>query len=149
MNNRYFTKTGKELSPDEIQKVAAIDNKIPEKYDEFFINDDEALKNRIAYFNQLSDEDFFKVVFDEESIIAFHVIKKISKACAYISTLWVERSSRKSGIGRALKAEGLKWAKENGFKYIQTNVNPSNVRMLSINRKNGYEDFSISMRLKL
>jgi ribosomal protein S18 acetylase RimI-like enzyme len=142
-------KTGKELTKEELQRLADIDNTIPEKYDRFFLNNDEALKNRIEFFEKLSDQDFSRVIFDQGIIIAFHIIKRITKDCAYISTFWVAPEYRKSGLGRSLKNEGLKWAKESGFSYIQTGVSVSNDRMLSINRKNGYKDFSVIMRLEL
>ena len=149
MNTRFLVKTGRELTREELRELVEIDNKIPEKHDPFFINDACAEKNRIDFFEKLSDQDFFKVFFDESMIIAFHVIRRVSQDCASISTLWVKPSHRKSGIGRILKEDGLKWAKENGFSYLQTGVNVSNERMLSLNRKNGYQDFSVIMRLKL
>ena len=89
------------------------------------------------------------MLFRSKDIIAFHVIKKISPTWAYVSTLWVKRSKRKFGIAKELKQEGLKWAKKIGLKYIQTSVNVTNKRMLAINRRNGFKDFSVIMRLKL
>ena len=149
MNHQYKVQNGQKLSKSQLRSLVQIDNRIPAKHDPFFENDKKAHKFRVEYFLKLTNRDFFKVVFEEKDIIAFHVIKKISPTWAYVSTLWVKPSKRKFGIAKELKQEGLKWAKKIGLKYIQTSVNVTNKRMLAINRRNGFKDFSVIMRLKL
>lgn len=141
---------GIDLSQEEILKIAKIDIQIPMLHDVTFKGDEADLQYEIEMFTKLSANDFFKVVYLDSRIIGFHVIRKHkTRPTAQIMTLWVHEDYRGQGIAKRLKDMGLMWAREQKIEYINTSVNYTNPRMLEINKAQGYEPFSVNLRMKL
>lgn len=149
MSTEFRWVDGRTLDAAELGRIAEIDNQIPAEFDSTWVPDAAANKKRVEYFQQLSAEEFFRVVYRKDEIVGFHVIRKAGEAVAHISTLWVHPDCRNSGLGRALKEAGIAWAKAGGFKFLQTGVHVANKRMTEINLANGFKPHSVVYRLEL
>ncbi|MFZ4715553.1 MAG: GNAT family N-acetyltransferase [Bacteriovoracaceae bacterium] len=127
----------------EMKFIGEKDARIPLEYDSHFIFTEASIDSRLDFYKQLSDNDFFEVVTSDESIIAFHIVKKSpyppNFQMATIISLWVDPQYRRLGLAAKLKSRAEKWAKDEGISFIQTGVHKNNARMLLINESNGYE----------
>lgn len=141
------------INPAELRFVAEQDSKIPLQYDSEYSWNDKSIDNRLDYYKRISDDDFFEVAELDRKIIGFHLIHKAPYPPEFqigiIATLWVDPNFRGKGIGSELKARGEKWARDRKLKFLQTGVHPSNVAMLDINKKSGFEIVQYSLRKKL
>lgn len=142
-------KNGRELSKEDLLKIAELDYKIPADLDPSWDPSQHPLKDRIEFYDKLQEEDFFTVVFYQDQIVGFHILKKKHAKTAGIVTLWVAPEMRKQGIAKVLKEMGKAWAKDHGFQFLETAVHVRNTRMLEINEESGFEVTSVNMRLKL
>lgn len=70
------------------------------------------------YINESSNLPFFTAV-DESKPIGFISIKENNEYTAEIYVMGVIPDYHKQGIGRTLFNRVLKWAKENGYEYLQ------------------------------
>ncbi len=142
-------KDGKSLSKEELLKVATLDHSIPIQWDPFFDIEVNKIEDRLTFYDKLTEHDFFKVVYSDAAIVAIHIVRDMHKTWGSIATLWVHLDLRKTGLAKRLKQDGEAWARSRGLLYIQTSVNSANTRMLELNRKNGFEEFSVTFRKKL
>lgn len=139
---------GRSLDAVELRKLARIDNQIPTAFDPSWQPDEKALDDRVEYFQKISPNNFFQVVYDQGEIVGFHLLQAQGPV-AQIITIWVHEKYRGQGIAKRLKELGTSWAREKGFKFLQTNVHLSNGRMAAINEKLGFKPYSVKYRLEL
>lgn len=167
MNIIYRSANSENL--EELTLIAQIDSKIPCEFDTEFFWNPESVTQRLKFLQIMLRENDFLYIAEEKSpptysaqtaqtiqstrIVGFYAIKKQEKEPPYttgmIITLWVSPSHRHQGIGRRLKEQGEKWAKELNLKYLETAVHLKNGRMLSINLRSGYEIVQHRMRKTL
>jgi RimJ/RimL family protein N-acetyltransferase len=151
MNELIFVDL-KSLSEQNVRTIAKIDNSIPAEYDANWKPSENDHENRLKYYQGFSDLDFFKVVFNKEEIVAFYFIKAVNMAncnIGMIVTLWVLPSYRNKGIAKRLKELGVQWAINRNIDYLQTTVHSNNRRMMDINLKAGFKDYSNTLRMKI
>ena len=90
--------------------------------------------------------------FDGDKIAGSHFIEiqKIDgMRAAHIHGLWVDQSYRGNGIARRLKEMGEVWSREQNCVLMDSNVRVSNVSMITLNKKMGYEIARYNFRKKL
>jgi ribosomal protein S18 acetylase RimI-like enzyme len=134
-------------STDMLTRLARIDNEIPRLYDPLFKADEKMLDQRVKYFSELTDNDFFQAGFTGEEIVAFHLLQGVkSQNYVRVVTLWVRSDLRGRKIALTLKEMGEKWSIANGYDYIETEVNHNNPRMFQINERQGFEVVKLTMR---
>lgn len=138
----------------ELRFIADADSRIPLEYDATYTLDESSIDSRFEFYKEkISTDDFFEVVEDTQSIVAFHIVKKIPYPPNFfvgnIISLWVHPDYRKRGLAAQLKSRAEKWAKQVGMIFMQTNVHKYNSRMLKMNEANGYEPTYINLRKKL
>ena len=73
----------------------------------------------------------------------------VPKKVGRISDAFVEKEYRKSGIGRAMFRELIKWFKENKIKYVELSVHSKNEIGIKAWQKFGFKEFLKTMRLKI
>jgi GNAT superfamily N-acetyltransferase len=142
----------KSLSEETLRKVVAIDNSVPTDFDPEWKPTVIDHVERLKYYQELSDSDFFKTVLLGEEIIGLHVIQRgrgAVKNVGFISTLWVHPKHRGKGIARKLKAMGVEWARAQKLNYLQTSSHSNNSRMIELNLKAGFQPHAITLRLKV
>jgi RimJ/RimL family protein N-acetyltransferase len=76
-------------------------------------------------------------------------VHKLSFGSGRIVTLWVHPDNRSKGLAKALKEQGIAWARAEGIKTIYTSVHPNNKRMLAINEKSGFKVNALEMCLRI
>jgi ribosomal protein S18 acetylase RimI-like enzyme len=142
----------KSLSEELLRKLVLIDNSVPADFDPEWKPTEIDHAERLKYFQELSDTDFFKTVLLGAEIVGFHVIRRgqgAMKNIGFISTLWVHPDHRGKGIARKLKAMGVEWARAQKLDYLQTSSHSTNQRMIEMNLKAGFKPHAITMRMKL
>jgi RimJ/RimL family protein N-acetyltransferase len=139
----------------EMMFIAETDILIPAKFDSEFPTDEKMIADRLKHFREKFNEaDFFDVAVSESNeIVGFHVIKKHShfnnKDVGNIYTLWVSKDFRKQGVAKELKRRGEDWAKKSNLDHLYTWVHSDNSKMLSLNKKMGFEIVNHKMIKKM
>lgn len=118
------------------------------KFDRFIKISEERKKKELKWLKRKFGK--LKIVVAKENKIIGYAIGEIKenqfyeKKC-YIIECWVDESFRKKGIGRRLVGEIVKWAKENGAKYLEIDVYSKNPA-LSFWKKLGFKEICKRMR---
>lgn len=138
----------------ELRFIAEADSRIPLECDPSYTFNDSSIHTRLEFYkDKISNEDFFEVVADSDSIVAFHIVKKTPYPPNFfignIISLWVHPNYRKQGLAAQLKSRAESWSKQDGMIFMQTNVHKDNSRMLKMNEDNGYEATYINLRKRL
>lgn len=152
MNNNIQYISGESLNEQQLALIAEIDNKIPMVHDSYLVCDEEAIKKRIDLIKNLKKPNFFKVAILDNQIIGFHILESFQHdlvKAARILTLWVDEKFQHKGIAKEFKQQGIEWAKQHEFPFIQTFTHQTNIRMQDINLQNGWKVHGVTMRLDL
>ncbi len=152
MNNSIQYIDGDSLNQEQLALIAEIDNKIPMAHDSYLVCDEEVINKRIELIKNLKKPNFFKVAILEDQIIGFHILESFQHdlvKAARILTLWVDAKFQNKGIAKELKQQGIEWAKQHEFPFIQTFTHQTNKRMQDINLQNGWKVHGVTMRLSL
>lgn len=152
MNNKIQYIDGDSLNQEQLALIAEIDNKIPMAHDSYLVCNEEVIKKRIDLIKNLKKPNFFKVAILENQIIGFHIIESFQHdlvKAARILTLWVDVKFQNKGIAKDFKQQGVEWAKQHEFPFIETFTHQTNKRMQDINLQNGWKVHGITMRLNL
>jgi|GEM_PF-2528581 GNAT superfamily N-acetyltransferase len=134
----------------ELLEMARIHESAPLNWNPDYKITDERLKYWVGFFKENNNEEEVKYILakNDNKIVGLHWIKiseKYNTRCAKIDSLWVHDDYRKKGIGAEIKRQGEVWAKENGAKFIVTEVFYSNQRMIDFNLKQGFEARQVEM----
>ena len=141
-------------SETELGFIAEQDSKIPLLYDPEYVWSDSSIAARTRFYkDHVHDDDFFEVALDADDLIAFHIVKKIpyppDLSAGAIITLWVAPKYRGQRIAKTLKDRAEAWARKQDFAFLQTDVHSTNSKMISINKKAGYNVIQYTMRKPL
>lgn len=149
MNSEFKWVDGRTLDAAELGRIAEIDNQIPAEFDPSWNPDEAARKERVEFYRKLSEGEFFRVIYRENEVVGFHIVRNANNSMCHTSTLWVHPSYRRMGLGKSLKEAGIAWARERGFKVMQTGVHVANKRMTEINLTLGFKPHSVVYRMEL
>lgn len=58
----------------------------------------------------------------------------------YVEGWYIDENFRGRGLGKSLMAEAEKWAKENGFSELASDVEIENITSISVHKKLGFEE---------
>ena len=137
----------------EMRFVAEADSRIPLEYDSHYTFTATSIDQRLKYYQEFKDEDFFEVALDRDRVVGFHAVHIIpyppDLKAGNIATLWVDPDYRKKGIASQLKARAEVWGRKNKLAFLQTNVHTNNKKMLAINQAAGFETAYIHLRKRL
>jgi len=142
-------KPGDQLTEEQLYVIAKIDNEIPLEFNPLHEANEKQTLERIKFYKELLQNGFFQAAFSNEKTVAFHALQKRGAKTVNIVTLWVHPSFRNKGIAKKLKTLGTQWARSQKCEFATTSVHTSNDRMVNINKKAGFEVFSLNMRMKL
>ncbi len=85
-------------------------------------------------------------------MVGLHLLKRFEEwdqVGVHVAGLWVAQDYRGHGIARKLKIQGEEWARNIGATFMNTNVHPSNHRMLAMNERAGFSVFRYNLRKRL
>ncbi len=137
----------------ELKLIAEADARIPLSYDPRYIFAEASITARLVFYKELTEDDFFEVAETGNAVVGFHVIRRIpyppNLYVGSVISLWVHPEFRLQGIARNLKVRGEHWARSKGLVFLQTHVHVDNMRMLEVNRTNGYEVAYLNLRKPL
>jgi diamine N-acetyltransferase len=92
---------------------------------------------------------------DENKIIGYiltfiknHSIRSINPI-AEVENMFIDKDFRKQGLGSKFLKETIKLAKEMGVKRLEVEVEARNLPALEFYKKNGFEDFELTLQMKL
>jgi len=71
------------------------------------------------------------------------------KRLGFLSDLYVKKSHRKMGFGKALQEQALRWFRKKGVRHITLLVDAKNTNAVLAYKKWGFEDLYIEMRKKI
>lgn len=104
-------------------KLSLSEKQIEKEFEDIFSN-----KNRIMF-----------VAEDKEGIKAYIFGMLMKNSSAYIDDIFVEKSSRKKGIGKKLMSKFKKWSKFKKAKKIRLGVRANNQKAINLYKKIGFE----------
>lgn len=137
----------------EMRIIAEADSRIPLEFDPIYKYSEASIDQRLEYYKQLKDDDFFEVIEHNGEVIGFHMVKKVvlppNPAGGNVLSLWVHPDHRGKGLAAKMKTNAEAWARQAGLAFLQTNVHTNNKRMMKINQSNGYELAYINLRKTL
>ena len=135
----------------DVKSVAQMHEEAPINWMDNYVPAPQEIIERIEYLCSKKDDAEFYVDTARDSegnIIGIHWIETIEKRGekgGHIGSLCVEKSFRGKGIGSKLKERGECWARENGLKFLSTEVFYSNKKMLAFNQKLGFQCRQVKM----
>lgn len=133
--------------------VAEADSRIPLEYDSHYSFGPSSIDQRIKYYLDFKEDDFFDVALDGSRVVGFHAVHIIpyppDVKIGNIATLWVDPAFRQQGIASQLKSRAEMWGREKKLVFLQTNVHTNNKKMLAINQAAGFETAYINLRKRL
>jgi L-amino acid N-acyltransferase YncA len=142
----------KSLSENDLRIIAKIDNAIPSEFDTTWKPKESDLAKRLTFYQELLETDFFKVGIIGKEIVAFYCIRALQMGSTNIgmaTTIWVHPHHRKEGIAKQLHEMGIEWARSQNILYLQSSVHSSNHRSMELHVKSGFENYSVTLRLKI
>lgn len=92
------------------------------------------------------------IALHEGKIVGVHIVRRFEEweqVGAHIAVLWVHPEYRGLGIARKFKTAGENWARSVGATFMNSNIHPSNHRMLAIAEQAGFSTFRLNMRKRL
>ena len=98
----------------------------------------ELMYSNNSLLEQMSNKHQFFVAINDENIIGYASVSKQDKNICKLNKLYVLPSTQKTGAGKALLESVIAYAKENGVKEIQLQVNRSN-KAKDFYLKHGYK----------
>ena len=131
-------------------------------FDLEFNNYDDTLKREWAlekegqdYFEDMIKNEIVFVAQIEEKIVGYlagsicEQISYIKETFAELDNMCIDDDYRRFGIGTLLMNEFKKYCKEKNMQNIKVTASAKNDRAIQFYRKNGFEDYNVTLKIKI
>jgi len=151
----------REASPNDIDAIVELNEQLADyhrKIDKYYKPGSETRKGFRKHLSEIIRKRNVKILVAETgNKVVGYFIGTIEKAKPYvvpenigrISDAFVEERYRKSGIGRMMFDELIRWFKKNKIRYIELSVDSRNETGIKAWQKFGFKEFMKRMRLDL
>jgi len=137
----YIRVDTKQVNDQVLYNIAKWHNETPRIWIPDYIPTEEEITETI---NRMKNNESYICIAKEEDILGFIWAEKQEQDVMILS-LYVDEAIRQKSVGTELKLQLEHWCKENGIRKIKTTVHSKNKKMLSLNKKLGYESKMVHM----